>query len=284
MKNKHFYLIFILLISISLNNLSGQDVIDPPKFQNTLYNLNSNFIKRDFNKFKIGWNFSAPNYAMDSLLHINFACPVRTRLDDWQIAPSTNPDSNWYYFGRPRSNNGPDYLPNQYRNVCAFDYGDIVPLLGGYGIRYNPAITIDSTDTFIPTDDNVDGTVFGWKIKNGVSTNPSKPGTIKLRTTLGTEQVVLDSIWKNDALFFHSVDTRVPNYNDYNGNAWVMDIYIKADTTLLPIALGTSTLLKIEMPYKFDPVNYIASDGNKLIRTPDRGTTWEKDSLVGFEH
>ena len=106
MKNKHFYLILLLLISISINNLTGQDIVDPPKFQDALYNLHSNFIKRDFNKFMIGWNYSTVNRVMDSLLRINYACPVVPRLDEWQIPGAANLDSNWYYFGRSRSNNG----------------------------------------------------------------------------------------------------------------------------------------------------------------------------------
>lgn len=297
---KYKYLASIILLGIiNFTSLFSQDIVDPPKLENTLLNLQSDFINRDFNKFKLGWNFSSPNNIMDSLLKINYICIVRNTRPDWIWRTGIGwweEDNNWYYFGRPLQTNPdysdntqsdfydptirpaiPDYLWYQNRIACN-DEREPAPVLFGLGYRFNPAITVDSLDSFVPDINNVNGTVFGWTTKSlGISNNTAIPGTIKLRqSSITSEQVVLKDIWKDYEIYHRPVARSVPDRQNYDGDRWILDVHIKADVSNIPAEVMDQTVLKIEVPYIFNPASYIATSGNKLLRTRDNGSTWEK--------
>lgn len=273
------------LFLLSIEQIISQDKFDPLKLPTNMLNLESDYIKRDFNDFMLGWNYNTPNKVMDDILNINYAYQhffrsFREEYHDWKDL--LDPTKDFWYFGRDNEVNGKDYLNGQHRIVLVnnlqkpeFDLKEkwSETSLSALAMHYNFALTIDSTDGFVPNVYNSEGGVFGWKRKHSSIVNSSNPiGSINLISSNFShgEEIILDTAWMNNQLY------RVKGCGEtsLNGEEWYLSLNLKANEETIPENLLDETVLTIEMPYNYDVANYIVGE-HSLFRTTNGGKEWE---------
>jgi hypothetical protein len=141
MKNKIFK-ILIALFAISLN-LYSQNNIDPPTLPNINFNDTTVF-KKYFSDFIRGWNYGDTGRQLDILNSINF------NLCSWETTNDTMP---WRFYG--------DSI-NWYLRIKPLGFPSDESVGGCQAVYYEPAITVDTNESFTAGPENIEGAVFGF--------------------------------------------------------------------------------------------------------------------------
>ena len=253
--NKKICLFVVIYIILGYSNILSQDLIDPPKlvqFDTTTA------IDRSINHFIRAWNWGGPGAMLDSAMFINtyhgFIFDSDDYLEDTHLM--TRPDSS---YARLIGGRAKDFVFNAH---CLY---------------LNPKLIVDSTQEFIPLNNDNTGAVFGFidKSYNVIDTNANgidiNKLVLKKDRPVQYPVKVLSNIWKNDCLRWLDYDggdkggdekerTNAPTqyYNDsldravyhvFNGKQWYISINLRAINISDIQNHLDETILVIKLPY-----------------------------------
>ncbi|MBL7973844.1 MAG: hypothetical protein JNJ85_02960, partial [Candidatus Kapabacteria bacterium] len=253
---------FIAAILFVAQYCYAQQFVNPPVF-GTFGNDGINFQAAAFRnnatpKFHFGWNWGSQGGIVDDALGIN-----------------TYHTHRWLNYGSQNRPADADLI------LLIDQFGDWG--YAGFGpfntqsMWYHPEITVDSTNSFVPITNDIQGAVFGWYNKVGTRGT----GVDSLRWSLTTtninwHQPVLWNMWKGTGYAWQhwNVNYRMINnvwtadtlrgglndpqsllrdtalYQPRNGKKWYVTLSIKATNTAQFNALAdTSRILSITIPY-----------------------------------
>lgn len=187
--------ILFLIIINGKYELYSQNNINPPVLSgsalDTLLNGSTvtatvnfhdqNVYNRNMTDFILGYNYGTEGRQLDKLLNSN------TYLSHWE----TSCDYDWNHYG--------DYN-NWYLRIRPFGVGGDINVCSSFAMYYEPAITVDTSETFTPGAENKYGALFGFRYKDPNLTPINN--TVATNHLLDTTKPILSSIWPNDELRF----------------------------------------------------------------------------------
>jgi hypothetical protein len=180
-------------------SLYSQNNIDPPVLTGTVVdtltngriythtvNLNdTTLFKRSMNEFIRGWNYGTTGRQIDRLMNTNMY------LQHWESGSNYDwnhhgDSNNWYLRIRPLGSGSDE-------NVCTV-----------HALYYEPAITVDNSESFTIRTENQNGAIFGFRDKDNNLTILNHR-LVVTNSTLDTTKPILSNIWPNDELRFLNV-------------------------------------------------------------------------------
>ncbi len=145
--NKIIYLVTFILIIYNISTYS-QNIIDPPH----LVRLDTtDALNRNYQGFMLGWNWSSPGSRLDSVMNINTYHGFEHSTFEGLNKCAENllviePPGRYY-----------SYITGARGVNCVFN---------AHCLYLEPALTVDTTQNFTPSNWNRSGAVFGFQYKN----------------------------------------------------------------------------------------------------------------------